>query len=117
MRYRNSNARHTYEKETLYEMSDLRGSDKLINSITGTSSSWIDGEDSRSISSGENMSKFDALVDGFTNKDNIKINGVPLDEVKEQFNGIKEQFSELFNQIGENKSDDNYDEDEDSEDW
>lgn len=117
MRYRNSNARHTYEKETSYEMSDLRGSDKLINSITGTSSSWIDGENSRSISSGKNMSKFDALVDGFTNKDNIKINGVPLDEVKEQFSEFKEQFSGLFNQIGENKSDD-YDEDsEDSEDW
>lgn len=64
------------------------------------------------------MSKFDALVDGFTNKDNIKINGVPLDEVKEQFSEFREQFSGLFNQIGENKSDDDYDEDsEDSEDW
>lgn len=48
-RYRNSNARHTYEKETKREISNLRNVDTFIRARHGLSNAWMDGANNRRV--------------------------------------------------------------------
>ncbi|MDD4108181.1 MAG: hypothetical protein PHH93_05625 [Prolixibacteraceae bacterium] len=49
-RYRNSNARHIYEKETKTQMANLRKADNLVQRRTGLTNSRIEGANNTSIS-------------------------------------------------------------------
>lgn len=51
LKYRNSNARHKYEKETKAQISSLRKVDNFIQKRTGLTSSRIEGANNTSISS------------------------------------------------------------------
>lgn len=48
-RYRNSNARHTYEKETKRDITNLRKVDSFIRSKHGLSNAWMDGANNRRV--------------------------------------------------------------------
>ena len=48
-RYRNSNARHTYEKETKREVSNLKSVDNFIRSRHGLRNAWMDGANNRRV--------------------------------------------------------------------
>lgn len=65
MRYRNKDARHTYEKDTKRQMSNLRNTDTFIKHETGLTSSKIEGVNNTSISNQTTTSK---IVDSINNQ-------------------------------------------------
>ena len=48
-RYRNSNARHTYEKETKREISNLKSVDTFIKARHGLRNAWMDGANNKKV--------------------------------------------------------------------
>ena len=65
LRYRNSNARHTYESETKRQMFNLRKVDNFIESKKGLSSSTMDGANNRIVNGQSIKTK---MYDAFSGK-------------------------------------------------
>ena len=64
-RYRNSNARHTYETDTKTQMSNLRNVDNFIQSKTGLTSSVMVGANNKAVKGQTDASK---ILDSLTGK-------------------------------------------------
>jgi hypothetical protein len=61
-KYRNSNARHTYETETKKQMSNLRKVDNFIQSKKGLTNSTMNGANNKKVNGESSSSKvFDAM--------------------------------------------------------
>lgn len=57
-RYRNSGARHTYEKETKKQMANIRKVDRLINKKTGLKNSRMEGANNLQVNGASNKNSF-----------------------------------------------------------
>ncbi len=57
-RYRNKNARHTYEKETKSAMHNTQGDEKLIKRLRGLSNSRMLGANNETVSAGSSASNY-----------------------------------------------------------
>ncbi len=79
LRYRNKNARHTFETETKNEVSNLTGSEQYIKRLTGLSNRMMDGHNNKSITTTANNVQ-SKLMD-----DVIKSNPI-LNAINEQAN-------------------------------
>lgn len=90
LRYRNSNARHTYETETKKQMSNLRKADNYIKRRTGLSSSMIEGANNKTVHGQSIQNKVYDAMSGKSLSDNITdvlVSGNPVaDIIKDNIN-------------------------------
>ena len=82
-RYRNAGARHTYEKETIHQMSDIKGYDNFMEHRRRLRSSTIEGMNNTSLK-GTNTSLTNSVIE------HLKDNGLPIDFLQEQAKRLDE---------------------------
>ena len=71
-RYRNSNARHTYETETKTDVSNLRKTDTFLKTKKGLTNSMMTGANNRSVYGQTTANKvLDSLSNKYLGKDII----------------------------------------------
>ena len=83
-RYRNSNARHTYEKETKREVSNLRNVDAFIRSRHGLRSAWMDGANNRRVEGTKVNSNIIKQIASNKTIDNLTSGNVVADMIKDK---------------------------------
>ena len=85
-RYRNSDARHTYEKETKRDISNLRSVDAFIRAKHGLSNAWMNGANNTRVN-GTNVST--NIIKSFANNktvDNLTSGNIVADIIKDKIN-------------------------------
>lgn len=83
-RYRNSDARHTYEKETKRDVANLRSVDTFIRAKHGLRNSWMDGANNTRVD-GTNVST--NIIKSFTSNktvDSLTSGNVVADMIKDK---------------------------------
>lgn len=82
-RYRNAGARHTYESETMHQMSNIKGYDNFMEHRRRLRSSTIEGMNNTSLK-GTNTSLTNSVIE------HLKDNGLPIDFLQEQAKRLDE---------------------------
>lgn len=95
-RYRNSDARHTYETETKKEMTNLRQVDKFIKTMKRLSNSRMNGANNRTLEGQAAVSKEFGNGSGGKKKitskmlESATVNGVPIGGIVKKLSGKEE---------------------------